>query len=49
MKNDLKHAMRLLNETAYAAAKAARKAGDPRAAALLKLAHDTDALFEGKP
>ena len=49
MKDDLKNAMRLLNETAYAAAKAARKAGDPRAAALLNLAHDTDTLFEAKP
>ena len=49
MSDKLQNALRLLNETAYAAAKAARKAGDPRAAALLKLAHDTDALFEGKP
>jgi hypothetical protein len=47
--DNLQHAMRLLNETAYAAAKAARKANDPRAAALLKLAHDTDTLFEAKP
>ena len=49
MNDDLKHSLRLLNETAYAAAKVARKVGDPRAAALLKLAHDTDTLFEGKP
>jgi hypothetical protein len=42
----LNQAMHALNEAAYAAAKAARKSQDPRAAELKRLALDTDRILE---
>ena len=38
--------MRALNEEAHAAARQARKIGDPRADALTRIARETDALMD---
>ena len=38
--------MRALNEAAHAAARQARKMGDPRAAELARIARETDALMD---
>ena len=41
--------LRALNEAAYAAAKAARKLGDPLASELTQLARRTDEMVDGLP
>lgn len=46
---DMKATLRALNDAAYAAAKAARKSGDPRAPALKQLALQTDDLVDQEP
>jgi hypothetical protein len=48
MVSTLDEALRALNNAAYAAAKAARKESDPRAAELKALALRTDDLVEGR-
>lgn len=40
-------AIRALNDAAYAAAKAARKSGDPRAGEFRRIALETDRLMDG--
>jgi hypothetical protein len=44
--NELKDALRLLNDTAYLAARIARKSQHPMSAELKALALQTDQLFE---
>lgn len=46
---DLSRALHALNAAAYAAAKAARDAGDARANQLKRMALDTDALVDAFP
>ena len=47
MVSQLDQALRALNDAAYAAARAARKEGDPRAAELKALALKSDDLVDG--
>lgn len=43
----VEQSLRALNEAAYAAARAASKANDPRAADLRRLALETDRIVDG--
>jgi hypothetical protein len=43
----LQDALRALNEAAYAAARAASKAKDPRAPWLIQVAQETDRIVDG--
>jgi hypothetical protein len=43
----VEQSLRALNEAAYAAARAASKAADPRAADLRRLALETDRIVDG--
>ncbi|MDF3606296.1 hypothetical protein PE067_09210 [Paracoccus sp. DMF-8] len=47
MNISMKEAARVANEALYFAARAARKSGDPSAAAWIKLALESDAIIDG--